>query len=378
MNRSNGWVIVHELGYRNAMEQVVNQLRPIFPNIQLAQTVLELTAKENQQPQSNVPSASAGPNTIPSDPSFADELESLHINTPDVGSADAFQNQNSRSITINGQSFEKPEGETPLSFLWIGSECLQLTNLLLNFGSSTIWKFDPNDNQLSPEEHRSNRLLMQRFHLIQRAIDANVIGILVATLALDKHREVISALREEIEQSGRKSYTFVVGKINVAKLANFGEIDLFVVVACPLNSLISSKEFYRPIVTPFELRIALAEGRTWTGEYNNDFSKFLDAANKAKETVLSEVEAHDARISLVSNRIIAKPQSSNEVVSVDGTLVTVNQSRELMSSPAVVALQQRTFKGIEARQGMDEVMEVIEGRKGVASHFESEPELGKQ
>ena len=42
-------------------------------------------------------------------------------------------------------------------------------------------------------------------------------------------------------RSGRKYYTFIVGKINVPKLANFAEIDVFVYVACPENSTIDSK-----------------------------------------------------------------------------------------------------------------------------------------
>jgi diphthamide biosynthesis protein 2 len=51
----------------------------------------------------------------------------------------------------------------------------------------------------------------------------------------------------------------VVGKLNVPKLANFQEIDIFVIVACPENSLVDSKEFFKPIITPFELEIALVK-----------------------------------------------------------------------------------------------------------------------
>jgi len=47
-----------------------------------------------------------------------------------------------------------------------------------------------------------------------------------------------------------------VGKLNVPKMANFLEIDLFVLVACPENSLVDSQDFYKPVVTPFEMEIA--------------------------------------------------------------------------------------------------------------------------
>ena len=38
-----------------------------------------------------------------------------------------------------------------------------------------------------------------------------------------------------------QSYLFVMGKLNVPKMANFMEVDVFVLVACPENTLIDSK-----------------------------------------------------------------------------------------------------------------------------------------
>jgi diphthamide biosynthesis protein 2 len=52
---------------------------------------------------------------------------------------------------------------------------------------------------------------------------------------------IIDHLKKLIATAGRKSYTFVMGKLNVAKMANFMEIDCYVLVACPENSLIDSK-----------------------------------------------------------------------------------------------------------------------------------------
>ncbi len=69
--------------------------------------------------------------------------------------------------------------------------------------------------------------------------------------------DVIEQLKKLITGAGKKYYVFVVGKLNVAKLANFQEIDIFVIVACPENTLIDSKQFFKPIVTPFELQLAL-------------------------------------------------------------------------------------------------------------------------
>lgn len=47
-----------------------------------------------------------------------------------------------------------------------------------------------------------------------------------------------------------------VGKLNVPKMANFLEIDVFVLVSCPENSLVDSQEFFKPVVTPYEMEVA--------------------------------------------------------------------------------------------------------------------------
>lgn len=53
--------------------------------------------------------------------------------------------------------------------------------------------------------------------------------------------DIIDHVKKVIRASGRKSYTMVMGKLNVAKMANFMEVDCYVLVACPENSLIDSK-----------------------------------------------------------------------------------------------------------------------------------------
>jgi len=59
---------------------------------------------------------------------------------------------------------------------------------------------------------------------------------------------LISRIRKLLAQAQKKSYTISVGKLNPSKLANFLEIECFVLVACPENSLIDSKVCrYRPL-----------------------------------------------------------------------------------------------------------------------------------
>ena len=82
-------------------------------------------------------------------------------------------------------------------------------------------------------------------------------------------------------------------------MANFLEIDVFVLVACPENSLVDSQDLYKPVVTPFEMEIAciryvnrtkqannmrtrtaqcccfISRPKEWTGEYSTDYQQLL-------------------------------------------------------------------------------------------------------
>lgn len=109
-------------------------------------------------------------------------------------------------------------------------------------------------------------LLGRRYAKLLHLTTAGVIGILVNTLSVANYLSSIDAIRKQIAAAGKKSYTIVVGKLNPAKLANFSEIEGWVVVGCWESSLVEEDAgFYRPVLTPFELETALMpdEERVW-------------------------------------------------------------------------------------------------------------------
>lgn len=57
-------------------------------------------------------------------------------------------------------------------------------------------------------------------------------------------------------QAGKKTYTLLMGKPNPAKLANFPEIEVFVMLADPQGLILDSKEYLNPIITPHEAFLA--------------------------------------------------------------------------------------------------------------------------
>ena len=90
--------------------------------------------------------------------------------------------------------------------------------------------YDPSSEDPAIESSVVNvkKALMKRYYLIERARDATRIGILVGTLGVTRYRNVIDYVKGIIKDSGKKPYTFLVGKPNVPKLANFAEVFFFV------------------------------------------------------------------------------------------------------------------------------------------------------
>lgn len=60
-------------------------------------------------------------------------------------------------------------------------------------------------------------------------------------MSIAAYLPLISHLRKTLSTAHKKSYTISVGKLNPAKLANFMEIECFVLVACPENSVVDAK-----------------------------------------------------------------------------------------------------------------------------------------
>lgn len=138
----------------------------------------------------------------------------------------------------------------------------------------------------------TSMLLRRRYALLTTLSTAPILGILINTLSVSDHLSALSSLRELIARAGKKSYTFVVGKVNAAKLANFSEIGGWVVVGCWESSLIEGGEFYKGVVTPFELGVALAgQGRGWDGSWRGDFGGLPDPSSMKEDSEKDSLEA---------------------------------------------------------------------------------------
>ncbi|CDK24216.1 unnamed protein product [Kuraishia capsulata CBS 1993] len=165
-------------------------------------------------------------------------------------------------VTLDYQLFHIGEPQTPRL-------------LLLSTLFSSIVLYDVAKHTTSNGPYPS---LQRRYRSMHVARTAGTVGILVNTLSLENTKTVLNTVVKWIRNAGKKHYMFVVGKPNVAKLSNFEAVDVWCVLGCSQSGTIvdNSGEYYKPIITPYELKLALAPEVTWTGKWVTDFKSVLD------------------------------------------------------------------------------------------------------
>lgn len=130
-------------------------------------------------------------------------------------------------------------------YVWVGEnpESLALTNAMLCHNQSDWFRYDP----VAGEWHAygsvstASRTLRRRYFLVEKAKDASIVGIVVGTLTIAGYLEALGALRRVLAKAGKKSYTFVMGRITPEKLANYPEVEVFVLISCPQLALLDSR-----------------------------------------------------------------------------------------------------------------------------------------
>jgi diphthamide biosynthesis protein 2 len=213
--------------------------------------------------------------------------------------------------------------DPPSCILWLGPPSgPALTHIQLTHSAANWVSLDPAGGfrVTTGLSDGLDRLLKRRYYLMEKARGAGVIGLLVGTLGAAGYLDALEALRQlakavsrvvlagcfgwvvgnartgsssksssihnipqtktphpppQLTQADKKTYTLLMGKPNPAKLANFPEIEVFVMVAEPQGLILDSKEFLAPIITPHEALLALTGQPFEAGSYRLDYSELL-------------------------------------------------------------------------------------------------------
>ncbi|QDZ22484.1 diphthamide synthesis protein [Chloropicon primus] len=291
------------------------------------------------------------------------------------------------SDAVANEVGEAPQGS--VKYVWIGEDedSLSLSNFMLVHNTVDWFRYDPVGR--SWKEYGSvstaTRTLKRRYFLVEKAKDASIVGIVVGTLSIAGYLDALKALRGIIARAGKKSYTFVMGRITPEKLANFPEVEVFVLISCPQLALLDSREFYSPVITPFEAELAFVPGRSWTGTYTIGFDSLLQQADPADGGSEEGEEGGGPSFSLIKGGYRQDQRTSGTGVGQDIEINVIEPTQNLqlslvgnrevaeVHSAADYMTKVRSYTGIETPQSGAEIKEpaaAVEGRFGRAAGYD--------
>ncbi|GAB2300274.1 hypothetical protein Dimus_034309 [Dionaea muscipula] len=286
------------------------------------------------------------------------------------------------TYAIGGLSWSLPVGHKLEDFLlfWIGADNAAFTNVVLRFNTCQIIRYDAAKNYIGTDLSQQRRILKRRYFLVEKAKDANMVGVLVGTLGVAGYLHMIHQMKELITKAGKKVYTLVMGRPNPAKLANFPECDVFVYVSCEQTTLLDSKEFLAPVITPFEAMLAFSSGSQWTGAYTMEFRDLIGSSFDSRSTV------NEARFSFFQGGYVEElydkenTNGSEEALALAVAAEKALQVRE--KSPRLLVkgtaksgaeyLAARSYQGLDAHNDASQPGSFLIGRTGKASGYQDE------
>ncbi|XP_073140500.1 uncharacterized protein [Henckelia pumila] len=296
---------------------------------------------------------------------------------------ECFSKGNGLDYTMGGLRWRLPEGRKMEDYLlfWIGLNNPAFANVLLTFNSCETVRYAANEVCLVTDLSQQKKVLKRRYYLVEKAKDANIIGILVGTLGAVGYLHMIHHIKELITKAGKKPYTFVMGRPNPSKLANFPECDVFINVACAQTALLDSKEFFAPIITPFEAMLALDRGSQWTGGYVMEFQDLIGSTPvKARE------QPEEARFSFLEGGYVEDLELQGNWVEKDGVHALVNATEKALricddNSQSVTKgkarsgaeyFASRSYHGLDINVSNSLPEKFLIGKSGKASGYKNE------
>ncbi|KIN99190.1 hypothetical protein M404DRAFT_966125 [Pisolithus tinctorius Marx 270] len=275
---------------------------------------------------------------------------------------------------------------SPIIIIYIGDEGLTLTNILMTHSSNEVYSYNPATNVARLESGRTNKLLMRRFAVVQKARDACLFLFFVGLVCLGSSLCFLSFVLFFLFLGRRASYLVWVGWLHLGLLASLMSIVFFLLVVCPsvlfvvCCMLVVARwlrwVFFLSIVRPPSLALGLSAACGWLGGSVFAFFRLLADG----ECVSGQVGGFGLEVFccllgswLGRARFCCRRGCFGVVFRNSGALVGGILGL-IIHNVARIALflQSRTYRGLDARVGEDTPSVLEQGRSGTARGYTNE------
>lgn len=120
-------------------------------------------------------------------------------------------------------------------------------------------RYDPYSKILTDEVYDHGMMHGLRQDAIQKAVGGSKFGIILGTLGRQGNPAILQRVRELLAKHKKKSIVMLLSEISPQKLSLLPQLDVWVQIACPRLSVDWGHYFAVPVLSPYELHVALEE-----------------------------------------------------------------------------------------------------------------------
>jgi 2-(3-amino-3-carboxypropyl)histidine synthase len=120
-------------------------------------------------------------------------------------------------------------------------------------------RYDPYSKILTEEIYNHRMMIELRQQAIQKGVHGSRFGIILGTLGRQGNPAILQSIRHLLQKNNKKCFVMLLSEISPRKLALLPQIDAWVQIACPRLSIDWGHHFNVPVLSPYELNVALKE-----------------------------------------------------------------------------------------------------------------------
>ena len=146
--------------------------------------------------------------------------------------------------------------------------CLVLGNTFHSLGAALmitdkkVYLLDERTEKIELMDKLRDKVIKQRFAMIEKVKDAKKIGIIVDLKPGQKNIGIAGILKKELKNIGKDSIILIMNEVTPEKLMNFYDIEAFVETACPRIAIEDKEKYEKPVISSREARVVIGK-LTW-------------------------------------------------------------------------------------------------------------------
>ncbi|XP_065055136.1 2-(3-amino-3-carboxypropyl)histidine synthase subunit 1-like [Rhopilema esculentum] len=154
--------------------------------------------------------------------------------------------------------------------VYLGDGRFHLESVMIQNPTIQAYKYDPYSKVFTKEFYDHEMMLSIRRKAVQLATSASKFGIILGSLGRQGSPKILESLEEKLKLLNKDYIIVLLSEIFPQKLKLMTDIEAWVQIACPRLSIDWGTAFEKPLLTPYEVMVALSQTE-WQEVYPMDF-----------------------------------------------------------------------------------------------------------